>query len=151
MKAEVMTGWVKATGYAIAIHRATHGALKRKGIAKEMSYKERSEKIKEFNAWLLEAMQKHNIHRADVVKIYFEVEGDEKNFEILKNTVKVFVARPIGIIEGEDFKEVSEEEFEDIYYSLVEKVTGEKKKPKKREDKNGKLDVFLKKEDVEEV
>ena len=136
----IMTGWVRASGVAIEIQRVANAILKRSGIGTNMKSKERSLQISEFNTKLISRLEKENIKKFYLVKVYVEAEGDEDCFVFDVNSLTIFVAKPELVIKADSVMVVGDD-FDEIYKEYLDKVVTEiseekrsGRKPKENED-----------------
>ena len=139
---------VRASGIAIEMQRVVNGILKRSGIGSKMKSKERSEKVSEFNVKLISRLERENIKKFYLVKVYVEVEGDENDFVFDVNSLSIFVAKPELVINAEDVIVVGDD-LDDIYKEYLDKVVGSIRSSKHKSEgvsaKVLKLDEFLRK------
>lgn len=116
----VMSGYMKATKYAITLHRIISKTIKEYGIGERLSSKEKSEKISKFNAFLRKKFEELGIEKYYAIVVTIKIKGDENDFTL--EPYKIFILKPFAVIEGEEFKELSDEEFEKLYEETVEVV-----------------------------
>lgn len=130
-----MTRYMKGTKYAVSLHRIISKALKEYGIAEKLPAKEKNEKISKFNAYLRSKFQNLGIKKHYALSLAIKIIGDENDFDI--QVYRIFILKPYGVIEGEEFKLVNDEEFEQLYDDTVNEVLGQEKlKTKDKKDKS---------------